>query len=94
MIKSIEFADSSQHLGVQWADILASSINYAFTKSALGKMDDFANNIMESKAFNCERNGKGPTTDVTPEDLDMTEEEGVSAVDFLAENLEKIKPSK
>lgn len=86
LIKSMKLVDSSTHVQIQLADILASSLNYAYTNRFHGVSDPFINEIFSSKLSEVQGNSMWPTKDVTPEALDMTDELGINALDFLVEH--------
>lgn len=86
LIKSMKLVDSSTYNQIQLADILASSLNYAYTNRLHGIINPFTEQILSSKLSAVSGNSMWPTTDVTPEALDMTDESGVNALDFIAKH--------
>jgi hypothetical protein len=85
LINSLKLVDSSTFQSIQLADILASSLNYAYTNKLKGITDPFVEQILKSKLSAIQGNAMWPTTAVTPEELDMTDETGINALNFIAE---------
>lgn len=86
LINSMKLVDSGTNSQIQLADILTSSLNYAYTNKARGIADTFSEAILSSRLSEVRCNSMWPTTDVTPEALDMADENGVNALDFIAEH--------
>jgi hypothetical protein len=85
LIKSLSMADSEQNISIQLADILASSLNYCYGRMATNEMDDFSTSIYNGILPESSHNSMWPTTAVTPESLDMTDESGTNPLDFIAD---------
>lgn len=90
LINSLKTTDSSESLQLQLADILASSINYLAIQMINNTTDEFSNQILSSQLFrNTSGNSMWPGTEVTPEQLDMTDPSGIDPLDFIAEAAQK-----
>lgn len=83
-IEKLELVDSSNNLSVQYADLVASAIAFALNNQN-SKQAPFVEKIKQSKLFNLKDfHVIGPEPKFTPEDLDMTDGNGVNVLDFLA----------
>lgn len=82
----MKLVDSGTYSQIQLADILTSCLNYAYTNKARGIADTFGERILSSRLSEVGGNSMWPTTDVTPEALDMADENGINALDFIAEH--------
>lgn len=86
LIKSLQLDDSKNNKQLQLADLFASSLNYMFGSWTKQIEDKFSTEIEGSLLH---KNGHElrmwPTTDVTPEALDMTDGSGINPLDFIAE---------
>ncbi|WP_442588472.1 DUF3800 domain-containing protein [Pedobacter sp. AW31-3R] len=93
LIESLQLDDSKNSKQLQLADLFASSLNYMFGGWTKQSEDEFSIEINKSLLH---KNGyelkMWPTTDVTPEALDMTDGSGINPLDFIAEAATK-KPS-
>lgn len=85
-INSVELVDSKEEFGVQCADLIASSLSFAYNNEE-GKFQKFSNQIKESKLFQLSNaHSIWPTDDISPEALGMSEGKGINPLDFLAIN--------
>jgi len=79
-------ANSKEHLPIQLADILVSGVNHHIKYIIEGKNDELSEMISDSKLYNLSsRNSMWPTTNVTPESIDMDgANSGINPLDFFA----------
>ena len=85
-ISSVELVNSTDEMGVQCADLIASSIAFAYNNEE-GKMKNFSKKIKESKLFQLSNaQSLWPTDDVSPKALGLEKGEGVNPLDFLVHN--------
>lgn len=87
LINNLSLQDSAQSIPIQLADVLGSALNYARTSKLKGNFDPFAEEILSSRLGKCRFNLMWPSTEMTPEELDMEDESGTNPLDFLAANL-------
>jgi hypothetical protein len=85
LINSLTMQSSDKSLQIQLADILGSSLNYCYGQIATDKTEDFAVAIDSSKLVQTSRSVMWPGKEMTPEELDMVDETGVNALDFIAD---------
>lgn len=86
LINSLRQESSESLKQIQLADIFASSINYLAIQTINDTSDDFSNEILKSKLFlHTSGNSMWPSREMTPEELGMTDLEGINPLDFLAE---------
>jgi hypothetical protein len=84
-IEKLELVDSTSNLQVQIADLVASTIAFVYNNQN-DKQIPFVEQIQESKLFNLKNfHTIWPEPKITPEDLDMTDGNGVNVLDFLAQ---------
>jgi len=86
LIKSLKMQSSDSNLQIQLADIFGSALNYCYGQIATGKIDDFGQEIDNSLLVQTSRSVMWPGKEMTPEELDMEDETGINALDFIAEN--------
>ncbi|MBS1598471.1 MAG: DUF3800 domain-containing protein [Bacteroidetes bacterium] len=84
LINSLQMQNSKESIEVQLADVLASSLNFNYSEMARGPQDSFSKQIDESALIYSSHNSMWPGTEVTPEALLMTDEEGINPLDFIA----------
>lgn len=85
-ISSVELVNSTDEMGVQCADLIASSIAFAYNNEE-GKMEKFSKQIKESKLFQLSNaQSLWPTDDVSPKALGLEKGEGINPLDFLVHN--------
>lgn len=88
-ISSVELVNSTDEVGVQCADLIASSVAFAYNNEE-GKMQKFSNQIKESKLFQLSNaQCLWPTDDVSPKALGMEKGEGINPLDFLVFNFQQ-----
>jgi hypothetical protein len=86
LINTLKTGTSISYVGLQLADVLASSINHVAVQIHNNKMDDFSNEIMKSRLFNNTiGNRMWPSNLITAEELNMTNETGINPLDFMAD---------
>jgi len=84
-INSVQLTDSKSEVNIQISDIIASAIGFMYNNKN-NRHTEFVKKIQESKILNLENaNMIWPTTEVTPEELNMQNGEGNNVLDFLAE---------
>jgi len=84
-INSVQLTDSKFEVNIQISDIIASAIGFMYNNKN-NRYTEFVKKIQESKILNLENaNMIWPTTEVTPEELNMQNGEGNNVLDFLAE---------
>lgn len=86
LINSIEMVNSKSEIQIQFADIMSSSLNYTYSCISKNSVDDFSSQIEKSRLFETSGNAIWPTTLVTPEDLDMTDDTGINPLDFFVKH--------
>ncbi|OWW25059.1 hypothetical protein B4Q04_10955 [Zobellia sp. OII3] len=85
-ILSIELVDSKEEFGVQLADIIASSITFAYNNEE-SKMQKFSNQIKASRLFQLSNSQCiWPTDDLTLKALAKEKGEGINPLGFLTKN--------
>ena len=85
-ILSVELVNSTDEIGVQCADLIASSLAFAYNNED-GKMEKFSKQIKESKLFQLSNaQSLWPTDDVSPEALGMDKGQGINPLNFLVFN--------
>lgn len=89
LINSLVTLSSDSHLGLQLADLFCSSLNYCYTLITNGKTEDFGYAIDNSALIKSSRMVMWPGKEMTPEELDMTDEAGTNPLDFIAQAAEK-----
>jgi hypothetical protein len=83
-INSLSLVNSKEEFGVQCADLLASSIAFAYNNEE-GKFLKFSKQIKQSRLFKLSNaQSIWPTDDVSPEALGMAEGKGINPLDFYA----------
>lgn len=95
-INEVKLKDSEQEINIQISDIFASSLAFMYNNKN-SKQEPFVKKIQESKLLGLENfNTMWPSSDITPEDLDMEDASGISVVDFLASQfiIQENKPNK
>lgn len=92
LIDELKLDDSLNSLQLQLSDIFASSLNFMFANWSRGNEDDFTKEIDNSKLHEFGNELKmWPSTEVTPEELNMTDGSGTNPLDFIS-NVALIKP--
>lgn len=89
LINSLAMRRSHTSLSLQLADILCSSLNYCYGFISQNKSDDFGLAIDNILVPRLSRTVMWPGKEMTPEELDMTDEEGVNPLDFIANAAKK-----
>lgn len=85
-IASVELVNSQDEIGVQCADLIASSLAFAYNNEE-GKMERFSKQIKEGKLFQLSNaQSLWPTDDVSPKALGLEKGEGINPLDFLVQN--------
>jgi hypothetical protein len=85
LINSLKMQSSEASIQIQLANIFGSFLNYCYEQIATGKIDDFGLAIDNSKLLQTSRSMMWPGKEITPEELDMADENGVNALDFIAD---------
>lgn len=83
-INDLKLVDSSKFKSIQYADLIASTIAFMYNNKN-PKQEPFVKEIQNSKLLklsNCHT--IWPSSDLTPEELDMTDASGQNVLDFLA----------
>lgn len=83
-IKSLNQVDSKTNLQLQLSDILASSLNYYFTSLIKEEESKLASSILKTRICQLIGNRMWPSINVSAEDLNMTNSDGINPLDFLA----------
>lgn len=90
LIKELTMNDSKISTQLQLADLFASSLNLLFTDWSRGTESEFSSEIDKSLLHRYAHELKmWPSTEVTPEALDMTDGSGVNPLDFMVKAGEK-----
>ncbi|WP_189356763.1 DUF3800 domain-containing protein, partial [Arenibacter certesii] len=85
-ISSVKLVNSTDEMGVQCADLIASAIAFAYNNEE-GKMEKFLKQIKVSKLFQLSNaQSLWPTDDVSPKALGLEKGEGINPLDFLIHN--------
>jgi hypothetical protein len=85
-ISSVELVKSTDEMGVQCADLIASSLAFAYNNEE-GKMEKFSKQIKESKLFQLSNAQRiWPSDDVSSKALGLEKDEGINSLDFLVRN--------
>ncbi|NAY90935.1 DUF3800 domain-containing protein [Muricauda sp. JGD-17] len=85
-INSVELVNSVNEFGVQCADLIASSLAFAYNNEE-GRFEKFSKQIKDSRLFELSNaQSIWPTDDVSPEALGMSQGKGINPLDFLATN--------
>ncbi|WP_298547645.1 DUF3800 domain-containing protein [uncultured Aquimarina sp.] len=86
-INSLELIDSKNDFGVQCADLIASAIAFMYNNEN-GRYAPFSKLIQQSKLLDLSNfHTIWPTSDVSPEALGMTSNDGINPLDFLVDNM-------
>jgi hypothetical protein len=86
LINNLKTEDSQEYLELQLADILAGAVSYVATQTINRNHDDFSTQILKSKlSVDVVGNSMWPSKDMTPEQLNMVDPDGIDPLDFLAE---------
>jgi len=88
-IKSLQTADSTASIQLQLSDLMASYINHYFINLIKNQPSDFSNAILNTRLSEIIGNQMWPSTNVTPESLNMTDTSGQNPLDFLADNAQR-----
>jgi hypothetical protein len=84
LINSLATVSSETSVSLQLADLFCSSLNYCYGLISKKKSDEFGLSIDNSALVKSSRKVMWPGTEMTPEELDMTDETGMNALDFIA----------
>ncbi|MDF0715756.1 DUF3800 domain-containing protein [Muricauda sp. 334s03] len=83
-IKDLKLVDSSKFKSIQYADLIASTIAFMYNNKNQ-KQEPFVKEIQNSKLLKLSNfHTIWPSSDLTPEELDMTDASGQNVLDFLA----------
>ncbi len=82
-INSLQLIDSKNYKGIQISDIIASSITYALKERKKGNNDKFVTELLNCKLFDMFHHAIIPSTNVTPEQLNIVEGKGINTLDYL-----------
>jgi hypothetical protein len=93
LIKKMSLVDSATDRQIQLADIMASSLNFAYANISRDISDPFGEQVLASRLGAVTKNIMWPSTEITPEELNMTDESGTNPLDYLAEHLYKRRSS-
>jgi len=85
LIKSLKMQSSATSLQIQLADIFGSALNYCYGLIASDKVEEFGQQIDNSLLLQTSRSVMWPGKEMTPEELDMIDETGTNALDFIAD---------
>jgi len=77
--------DSKESIQLQLADLLASAINYYYISVAKQTSDNLAEKIIDTLQGKIMLNKIWPGLEITPEQLDMTDTQGINPLDFFAD---------
>lgn len=85
LIKSLKMQSSATSLPIQLSDIFGSALNYCYGLIASDKVEEFGKAIDDSLLLQTSRSVMWPGKEMTPEELDMVDETGTNALDFIAD---------
>ena len=83
LIKSLNTQSSASSPQIQLADILGSALNFSYGQIASNRVDDFGSEIDKSSLAKTSRMVMWPGKEMTPEELDMKDENGINPLDFI-----------
>jgi len=87
--REIELEDSSKHLQLQVADLIAGSAAYVLKGVIRGTLDEFATSLQKTQVLSGSLRRVWPEPKVTPEELGTTEVGGVDANEHVGEYVAK-----
>jgi len=90
-IESLELVDSENNISIQFADLIASTIAFMYNNKN-PKQEPFVEEIRNSKLLELSNyHIIWPAPKVTPEDLEMTDGNGINMLDFLAQKITEME---